>query len=92
MMNMSPDALKMYELLLAQINALGWTLLLAYVAKLTQQYLMHRLTVLQHGVFEAVGDCDCAPADATERGTSAGTNAIGFHHGTDEAPDDEEDA
>jgi hypothetical protein len=77
-MNQSVDTLKLYELLFQQVNTLGWTLLLAYVARLAQQYLMHRLTVLQHGVFEAIGDCACTPTDATSPGTSTGTNAIGF--------------
>lgn len=90
MLNVSPETLKLYEMLFVQINTLGWTLLLAYVARLAQQYLVHRLTVMQHGVFESIGDCSCEPIDATAPGTSAGTNAIGFHRGGEEDAEDEE--
>lgn len=93
-MNLTPDALKLYDLLATQINTLGWTCLLAYVARLTQQYLMHRLTVLQHGILEAVSDCGCMPhtdTDATAPGSSTGTNAIGFHHAAEEPAEDEDD-
>ena len=46
------------------------------IARLAQQYLMHRLDITGHGVFESL--------DATEPGTSAGPNAIGFQRAPQE--------
>ena len=78
---MTMDTLKLYELIFTQINQLGWTLLIAYIARLAQQYFMHRLDITGHGVFELL--------DATEPGTSAGPTAIGFPRAPQEPAADE---